>query len=477
MTTVEERLSANELVRAVRAALADRPDAWIVGGTLRDALLGRELRDVDVAVAGEPEPVAREVARALGGPAFELNVSFGAWRALDREHGWVVDVSPLHGATIEEDLAQRDFTVNSMALPLAGGELLDPHDGLADLDARILRVLGEYAYESDPLRPLRLARLATELPLAPDPETERLTRKHADRVPQAAAERIWGELKHVVCAERVIDGLELMGRLGLEQVLLPELASLREVEQSQYHHLDVHGHTMEVLRRLLGLENDLEAVFGDLAGPLDQVLRAPLAEQLTRGQALRFGALFHDIAKPPTRGELPDGRVTFIGHDRLGEDMVAAIGRRLRASERFTAFVGALTRHHLRLGFMVHDRPLSREAIYRYLDATDPVEVEVTVLSCADRLATRGRKADEAIEAHLELGRQMLEEALRWREQGRPQPAIRGDELASELGIEPGPELGSLLARLREARFTGEAGTRAQAVEYARRLRDNSGQP
>lgn len=157
--------------------------------------------------------------------------------------------------------------------------------------------------------------------------------------------------------------------------------------------------------------------------------------------------------------------------------MVAAIGRRLRASERFTAFVGALTRHHLRLGFMVHDRPLSREAIYRYLDATDPVEVEVTVLSCADRLATRGRKADEAIEAHLELGRQMLEEALRWREQGRPQPAIRGDELASELGIEPGPELGSLLARLREARFTGEAGTRAQAVEYARRLRDNSGQP
>jgi tRNA nucleotidyltransferase/poly(A) polymerase len=477
VTSIEERLSSNEIVRTVRAALADRPDAWIVGGTLRDALLGRELRDVDVSVAGDPEPVAGAVARAMGGPVFPLNVSFGAWRALDRDHGWVVDVSPLHGSTIEDDLAQRDFTVNAMALPLAGGEALDPHGGLADLEARILRVLGEHAYESDPLRPLRLARLATELPLAPDAETERLTRKHAARVPEAAAERIWGELKHVVCAERVIEGLELMGRLGLEDAVLPELASLRDVEQSQYHHLDVHGHTMEVLRRLLGLEHDLESVFGELASPLQEVLSEPLADELTRGQALRFGALFHDIAKPPTRGELPDGRITFMGHDRLGEDMVADISRRLRASERFSAFVRGLTRHHLRLGFMVHERPLSREAIYRYLDATDPVEVEVTVLSCADRLATRGRKADEAIEAHLELGRQMLAEALRWREQGRPQPAIRGDDLASELGIEPGPELGGLLDRLREARFTGEAGTRAQAVEYARRLRDNSEQP
>ena len=477
MTAVEERLAANELVRAVRGALGTEGGSWIVGGTLRDALLGRELRDVDVSVAGEPEPVARAVARALGGHAFPLNVSFGAWRAMDREQRWVVDVSPLHGDTIEADLAQRDFTVNAMALPLGGGELVDPRGGLGDLDARILRVLGEHAYESDPLRPLRLARLATELPMAPDPETERLTRKHAPRVRQAAAERIWGELKHVVCAERAIEGLELMGTLGLEEALLPELAALRDVEQSRYHHLDVHGHTMEVLRRLIGLEADLESVFGELAVPLRAVLDEPLGDELTRGQALRFGALFHDIAKPATRAVLPDGRITFLGHDKLGEDMVRDIARRLRTSERFNAFARGVTRHHLTLGFMVHERPLSRQAVYRYLSRTDPVEVEVTVLSCADRLATRGRRADEAIAAHLELGREMLAEALRWRARGRPQPAIRGDELAGELGIEPGPEIGRLLDRLREARFTGEAGTRAQAVEFARRLRDNPDEP
>jgi putative nucleotidyltransferase with HDIG domain len=279
----------------------------------------------------------------------------------------------------------------------------------------------------------------------------------------------------LVCAERAAEGLELMGRLGLEQAVLPELHALRGVEQSHFHHLDVHGHTMDVLRRLTALENDLESEFGDLAGPLREVLDEPLADELTRGQALRFGALFHDVGKPSTRGVLENGRITFIGHDRLGEQMVGDMCERLRTSARFSAFVRGLTLHHLMLGFMVHERPLSRAALYRYLDLTDPVEVEVALLSCADRLATRGRRADEAIEAHLDLVREVLPEALRWRREGRPKPAVNGDELAEQLGLEPGPEIGRLLAALREARFTGEAETPEEAVEFARRLRDNPG--
>ena len=473
MTEIEERIGSQEIVQAVRAAAPDDVRAWVVGGTVRDALLERPLRDVDLSVAGDPERLARTIASSLGGPVFPLNASFGAWRAIDNRRGFVCDVSPLHGDGIEADLAQRDFTVNAMALPLHGGALVDPHGGRGDLEARTLRVLGESAYAEDALRPLRCARLATELALAPDPETAELTRKHAGRVPQAAAERIWGELKHLVCADEVMQGMELLARMGLEEVLLPELHALRGVDQSQYHHLDVHAHTMEVLRRQVGLENDLESVFGELAPPLREVLDQNLGDDLTRAQALRFGALFHDLGKPATRGVLPDGRVTFIGHDRTGEEMVGAICHRLRTSERIRAFLAALTRHHLVLGFLVHERPLSRQAVYRYLSLTDPVEVEVTVLSCADRLATRGRGADEAIAKHLELARDLLPEALRWRAEGGPNPAVRGDELAQSLGIVPGAELCRLLARLREARFTGEAETREQAIDLARRLRQN----
>ena len=179
------------------------------------------------------------------------------------------------------------------------------------------------------------------------------------------------------------------------------------------------------------------------------------------------------MAKPATRGVRPDGRITFIGHDALGDEMVGTLCRRLRTSERLRTFVGALARHHLVLGFLVHSRPLSRRDVYRYLKHTSPVEVEVTVLSCADRLATRGKNAEAAIAAHLELARELMAEALDWRSAGPPRPPLRGDELAAELGIEPGAEIGELLAQLEEAAYAGEARSREEALELARRLRDN----
>jgi poly(A) polymerase len=454
----------------LREVLADRT-AWLVGGTVRDELLGRPLRDFDVAVVGDPEPPARAIAAAVGGPVFPLSEAFGAWRVILGEH--VYDVSPLQGQTIEEDLSRRDFTVNAMARRLEADELIDPHGGRADLEAGTLRVLGPGAYRDDPLRPLRLARLAAELGFRPDEETERLTKEAAPRVGEASPERQFAELRRLMLAPGVLAGLGLADRLGLLEAVLPEVAALHGVEQSHFHHLDVYDHTLEVLAQQVELEGRLGDLFGALEPRLRAVLEEPLGDELTRLEAIRFGALLHDIGKPATRGVLPDGRVTFIGHDAVGNDMVHRLCRRLRTSARFARFLAGLTRHHLVLGFLVHERPLGRDAVYRYLDLTEPVEVEVTLLSCADRLATRGRNAETAIERHVELARELMAEALDWRASGGPRPPLRGDELAHELGIEPGPELGRLLAELRRAAFTGDATTREEAVELGRRLRQN----
>ena len=486
MRELEERLGAEAPVRAVRAALApgddDRraPRAWIVGGTVRDAALGRPLRDVDLAVNADPEQVARAIAAHVRGAVFPLSESFGAWRALDRREGWVCDVSRLRGGSIEEDLAERDFSVNAVAVPLTGGRPIDPQGGLPDLEAGVLRVLGgsaleHSAYAADPLRPLRLARLATELRLAPDTETERLTREAAPRVVDASPERVFAELERILVAERVSDGLSLADRLGLLAAVLPEVEALRGVDQSHFHDLDVHGHTFEVVRRQVENEGRLEELFGpDAATALRLLLDQQLADELTRGQALRLGALLHDIGKPATRGVRPDGRVTFLGHDRAGAEMTRALCRRLRTSERLRSYLSALTEHHLVLGFLVHERPLSRRAVFRYLRTCEPVEVEVTLLSCADRLATRGRSHERAIAAHLDLARELMAEALEWRAGGgAPRAPVRGDELAAELEMPRGPELGRLLAALQEARFAGEATDRASALDLARRLRHN----
>jgi hypothetical protein len=255
--------------------------------------------------------------------------------------------------------------------------------------------------------------------------------------------------------------------------VLPELAALQGVEQSHFHHLDVYEHTLEVLREQLRLEGDLESVFGPLAGELRAVLDEPLADELTRLQALRFAALVHDMAKPMTRRELPDGRISFIGHDRLGEETAIALCRRFRTSARLASFLGAVTRNHLVLGFLVHERPLDRRTVYHYLRTCEPVEIEVTVLTCADRRATRGKNAEGAIAAHLDLAFELMEPALRWRREGVPAPPLRGNELARELGIDPGPELGRLIEALREAVFAGDVQDRDQAVGYARALRED----
>jgi poly(A) polymerase len=461
------------MIDVLREALAGER-AWLVGGALRDRLLGRPTPDVDVVIDGDVRAAARRLGRGLGGASFELSDQFGAWRVVARDRGWQVDMTPLQGGSIEADLAARDLTVNAMAEPLGGGELVDPHGGARDLEERRLRMVSPGAFAADPLRAVRVARLATELSFAIEPATAQAVREHAGGVAGVSPERVFAELRRIVTADAAVQGMELVDHLGLTEHVLPELSALRGVEQNPYHHRDVHGHTLEVLQATIDLERDPAAALDDeaLAAPVSALLAEPLADQLTRGGALRFGALLHDIAKPRTRMELPDGRIGFPRHDEQGAEMARAALARLRASERLRAHVAALTRHHLRLGFLVHAMPLDRRAIYRYLVACEPVEADVTLLSVADRLATRGRKADEAIARHLELARQVLAEALARRAAGPQPPLVRGDELAAELGIARGPQLGALMAQIAEARFAGEVTTRDEALAFARRARD-----
>jgi putative nucleotidyltransferase with HDIG domain len=467
------RLDASPLVGLARRALEDEADVWIAGGAVRDALLEREVTDLDLAVGGDPERVAKAVADAGNGYAFELSSEFATWRAVGREREWQLDATALRGATIEADLAARDFTLGAVAVPLGGGEPIDPFGGTADLERRLLRVVGEGSFASDPLRLLRAARLAADLGLELDPRTAALARSQSALAAEPAGERQLAELRRLVGGPDPQRGLALLDELGLTAVILPELEALRGVEQGPNHHLDVHGHTLAVLEQTLAVEADLPRFAGERAAETRALLDEPLGDEMSHGTALRFGALLHDIGKPATKGE-HDGYVTFIGHDSVGAEIVGAICRRLRAGGKLTRHLQALTRHHLRLGFMVHEMPLPPRRVHEYLRATEPVAADVTLLTVADRLSARGSgpfATEEAIEAHLSLARGMLAAALEWRRDGPPEPLLRGDELAAELGIAPGPELGDLLAELEAAQYAGEVSSRDQALQRARRLR------
>ncbi len=444
-------------------------DGWLVGGAVRDRLLGRATTDFDVAVRGDVRSLAAQLARSTGSHRFALSDAFGAWRVIARDRSWQVDLMPLMGETIEADLARRDLTINAIAEPLQGGEYVDPFAGRADLHARRLRMVGERAFSEDPLRSMRLARLACELGFDVDEPTRRAARAAAPGLVDVAAERVFAELGRIVSADRALDGLAEMDAAGATAVVLPELSALHGVQQSGYHHLDVYDHTMLVLAETIELAADPAAVLGEHGEAVARLLTEPLANELTRGQALRFGALLHDVAKPQTRQVGPGGRVTFMGHDEAGVEMARAALARLRTSERLADHIAALTRNHLRLGFLVHQAPLSRRAIYRYMRACEPVEVDVTLLSVADRLATRGKNSEIAIARHLALARELVGEALAWRV-GPPQPPVRGDQLARAIGLRPGPEIGQILRELEEASFAGEIASTDEAIERAREL-------
>jgi poly(A) polymerase len=458
--------ATDDPLELARAALAGR-QAWLVGGAVRDRLLGvcatgePGVADLDIVLDGEPREAARAIARATSGAsAFALSEEYGGWRVVARGGSWQVDLERLRGATLEDDLALRDFTVNAIAERLgapgaARGETIDPLGGREDIANRRLRAAGPRAFAEDPLRVLRLVRIAVELDFEPDAPARAQARACAEGLHAVAGERVFAELRRILDTPRAVHGVQLLGEVGATPVVLPELDE----------------RSLEVLGRAIAIQGDPAAALGEWAqgggGDVDRhatalaaLLAEPLADGLTRGGALRWGAL---LAETGMRAE---GACLPASADLRGAELAGGVLRRLRTSGRLQAHVAALVRHRPRLGLLAHEpQPLPRRTVFAYLRACEPVEVDVTLLSIAGRLA--GHDGDDG--AHLRLARGMLGDALRWRAAGGPPPPLlRGDELARELGIPLGPRIGELLEELAAARYTGEIATREQALEHAR---------
>jgi poly(A) polymerase len=474
---VISQVRSAEPAKIARDALSSDESVWIVGGAVRDALFGSAVVDLDLAVlAGEEERTARIVAAAANGFAFQLSAEHGIWRVVSADREWHLDVAGLRAGDIEGDLRLRDFTVNAIATPLSGDDevLIDPTGGEVDADGRILRAASSQSFSDDPLRLLRAARIAASYGLSLDPGTVELARAGSDRAGEPAGERQFAEFGLMMSCEDPLHALDLLDQLSVTARLLPELDALRGVGQNRNHHLDVYGHTLAVLGQLLEAESRLEEFAGSEAERLDQLLDEVIAEEVTRRTALRIGALFHDIGKPATRRE-EDGMVTFIGHDEVGAEITLEICDRFRVGRRLAAYLSALVRGHLRLGFLIHERPLTRRRIYDYLSACEPVAADVTLLSVADRLSARGSgpiASEEMVRSHLDLAREMFTPALDWHHDGPPRLPLDGNAIVAELGIAPGPQVGAIIEELRAATYAGELAGPEEALEVARELAD-----
>jgi len=463
--------SPDEVTAAARSALGSGEAGWLVGGCLRDELLGLPVRDVDIVVDGAAEPFSRSLADRLGGAVFASSDVFGTWRiVLGEMH---VDVAPLRGraaapaagppdpatrrARLEVDLRARDFTVDAMARPLDGEELVDPLSGLDDLAARRLRLCSAAALDDDPLRVVRLARLARGFGLLPDAAATAAALRAAAGLSAVSGERLRDELSAVLATRDAAAAFRDLAVWGALAVILPELDGLRGVEQNPYHHLDVFEHALEALTYVRGVVEQLGGV-GHLTPPSDAGI--PGAPPLV---PVSWAVLLHDIGKPASRRVNDEGRVLFWRHDEIGREMSAAIAARLGMSNRFSAYLGTLIRQHLRLGFLVREQPLSRRALARYRRDVSPWVFESVVVSLCDRLATRGEKTSlTSMARHFRVARSVWTAISK-----APVPQLlSGHDVMDVLGLEPGVAVGQALDALEEEVEAGEIATVAEARAF-----------
>ena len=494
---LRKAISQTPLLRKLRELPSARAvRAYLCGGFVRDGLLGRPTKDLDIAVDANPIPLARAVADFLGGSFVPLDKKGREGRVLVREKGeqWQIDISILRGRDIEEDLRKRDFTINALALPLEQIEnpeapyshLIDPTGGRRDLEEGIIRAPQDTSFREDGARLLRAIRLAASLGFRIEERTLELIRADSHLVEGVSGERIRDELCGILDAPHPGRSLKLMEDLGLLARIIPELEAAKGVDQPGAHYWDVFVHSIQTVAAadlILAPESSSSARedFGPMIREAVSLIPRPpevferfkerVAERRTRATILKLAALLHDIAKPQTK-TVEDGRARFLGHARLGAEMAEEVLARLRLSNREIGMIKTMISEHLRPGQISQKGEMpTRRAIYRYFRDLGDVAFETLYLHLADFLASRGPLLDLK-EWKWEVRRVefIIEKRLREEKQIVPPRLVNGYDLMGHLELSPGPLVGKLLEAIREAQAAGEVRTKEEALELARRL-------
>jgi len=443
---------------------------YLVGGSVRDALLGRLGHDLDFTTSARPdaiEALLRKFSRAV----WTIGKEYGTvgCKVTDAGGAWVIEVTTFRsdayvnqsrkpevvfGDTVEGDLARRDFTVNAMAVSLPDKQFVDPYGGLADLASAVLRTPSgpEVSFSDDPLRMMRAARFAAQLRFRPAPDVVAAMSAMADRLSIISSERVRDELTRLLCSDDPRIGLDLLVGTGLADRVLPELPTLRLERDEHHRHKDVYQHSLTVLEQAMQMETRLPS----RPDPI-----------------LRLAALLHDIGKPETRRFEPGGKVTFHHHDVVGAKLARKRLSELRFSKDEVEAVAELIFLHLRFhGYsagLEGDAPWTDAAVRRYVrDAGDQLERLhiLTRADCTTRNTAKARRLRAAYD-HLErrIGELAEQEELK-----AIRPDLNGDQIMAILGIPPGPDVGRaykfLLDRRMEEGPLGEDRARSELLAW-----------
>ncbi len=434
-----------EVARALGLRFADAGFALaLVGGSVRDLILGRRVNDLDFATDARPDQTEK-VLKRWGDATWDMGRAFGTIGARHGEHvvevttyraeAYVVDSRKpevAYGDSLDDDLVRRDFTVNAMALALPTGDFIDPYGGLQDLAHGVLRTPGtpESSFTDDPLRMLRAARFAAQLGFEVAPEVQAAMAAMHERLAIVSAERVRDELVKLLLAPRPRTGLTLLVDTGLAEVFLPELPALRLEIDEHHRHKDVYEHSLTVLEQAIALEDD------DVPAP-DLVLR--------------LAALLHDIGKPATRRFEPGGGVSFHHHEVVGAKLTAKRLKALRFDKDTVKAVSRLVELHLRFhGYGGGE--WTDSAVRRYVNDAGPLLSRLHKLTRSDSTTRNARKAARLSRTYDDL-EQRIEHLLEAEELAAIRPDLDGEQIMALLKVPPGPVVGRAYRHLLQVRL------------------------
>lgn len=439
--------------------IPNAPGAFLVGGTVRDMLLGRQPTDYDIAAPKPCEPLARKIAENAGSRMIVLGKpDFSIYRIVSGE--LTFDVAPIEGDSIYDDLKRRDFTVNAMAWDMGKRRFIDIFNGLTDLKARRIRMVSEENLRADPVRLLRAFRHAALLGFEIEAPTKAAITQHAGRIKHTAGERVREELIKLLACPQSHSCLREMDETKLLTEIFDELQPLKTCTQNAHHTFDAFEHTMAAYFQLEKLLSSLNTMFEKAA-----VLPEPLLHDPAR---LKLAMLLHDIGKPRARTTDKDGAAHFYNHEALGADMLRPISRRLKLANEWSAYLDFIIRNHLRPLhlFMAHQQQtLTCKGIARFFMKSRGPAVDLLIHAMAD---ARGKKNEERLTETFERFCRDLVYTylLDFAEKAKQPPLINGHDLIGELNLTPSPLFNKLLARIEEKRLAGRLQSRAEALEW-----------
>lgn len=455
---------AKETVQTHFAGVALHPEAMMVGGTIRDILLGRTPKDIDIATPN-PAKLVADLTKT-GYTHVLLDEARDIHRMVKTDAH--IDITPLNENHIN-DLLSRDFTVNSIGLILRNNEVLDPQGGMKDLSKGLVRALSQDRFIEDPLRLIRAFRIAADLNFTIDPVTLRFITKLSHLISKPSKERVRDEICWMLEAERTFHLIEELWRTGLLGKLFPEFAAVTSVVQNKPHALGLAEHLMWTYKYMEDILIDLDDVLGQFADDAREVLSKVLAANRKVVIVTKLAALMHDIGKPQTITY--DKEVHFIGHDTLGAQMVEKRMSEFKFSGAESKAMSALVENHMRPHNLLKLDEVSPRAVFRFFRDMDFLAIPSLLIGIADAYATEMLPFG-ALDNYHEFARIMIDQSIKI---GKPKPLLSGEEVMKILKAQPGPIIGQVLDAMLDGQATGEIKDIEQARTFVKTWRPDEG--